>query len=443
MSKLVSAEYDEFHKRDIGTYTSWLVNDINQFEKLATEPFYKLLNSAIGVIVAGISLFFIHWSIVLAIFFEVAILLLIPRIFKKKIDYESKTITIKNENFVQYITDYLSGYNTMYIFQKLHLLLNKFMNQSYILSKAHYNYSKSIAKVTLISGIGNILCNVSMYALAGYLAFIQQISIGSIAAISAISTSVFNSVANISPWIANIKSSKPILEKFNLIEIAQQSILKTNFKYETEKVIEISNLSFNYMNKQIIKNITYSFEIGKKYLIIGGSGTGKSTLLDIISGKLKNYQGSIKLFGAEVSDLTSRQIQDILMIVDQKPYIFNASVRENLQLDDEFTDIELLKVLENMELINWIKETKDGLDTNLGEKGKNLSGGQIHRIALSRALLRNKNILLLDEITANLDPETAGKIEQFLFSRSNLTIIMVTHRINDRLLKMVDGILQL
>lgn len=80
---------------------------------------------------------------------------------------------------------------------------------------------------------------------------------------------------------------------------------------------------------------------------------------------------------------------------------------------------------------------------NLGEKGKKLSGGQIQRIALSRELLRNKNILLLDEITANLDPKTAEKIESFLFSRSDITIIMVTHRINDRLLKMVDGVLQL
>ena len=190
-------------------------------------------------------------------------------------------------------------------------------------------------------------------------------------------------------------------------------------------------------------DLNIKIQIGKKYAIVGDSGTGKTTVLRILMGQLKDYEGEICIDGKNVRDLNIDSIRNQIAYIDQNVYMFNDTIQYNITLDRNFTTEEMEKAIEESALKDFISNLRDGMETKIGEGGRNVSGGQRQRIAIARALLNGKNILFIDEGTSALDKSNAFEIESKLLNNPELTVIMISHNLDDRLLDKFNMIYKL
>ena len=171
---------------------------------------------------------------------------------------------------------------------------------------------------------------------------------------------------------------------------------------------------------------------------MGESGTGKSTLLNILGGKIEEYQGNVTLYQKELNMIPYSKLYDSITYVEQNPHIFQGSIRENIVFQEEISDEKIWSVLDKVLLKSIVEQLPQGLDTMIGDTSSTLSGGQLQRISLARALVRNPQVLLLDEVTANLDVQTGTEIMQSLLQEENLTILWVTHHLPEGLKSLLD-----
>lgn len=216
-----------------------------------------------------------------------------------------------------------------------------------------------------------------------------------------------------------------------------------DFPNETIERISIQNLSFAYdENKKVFSNLNLNFDRGKSYAIVGSSGTGKSTLLNLL---LKFYvpdSGKILLNDKEISRFSESSIREKILLLGQESIIFNDTVRKNLEFGCDYSDDQIANALHLACAQNIMDGLTDGLDTVLHYKGANLSGGQKQRLVLTRALLREFDILILDESTSALDYETRTQVvENIVNNFPEKIIIFITHDLEIQ--KMADNVIDL
>ena len=211
--------------------------------------------------------------------------------------------------------------------------------------------------------------------------------------------------------------------------------------------LSLKNISVNDGQGYIIKDLSLELPIKKKIAIVGPSGSGKSTLLKVILGFMKYDKGSIKIGDENYEDIEAEEIRRGFTYVDQKPYTFSTTILENLLIaNTEATKEEILDLLDKIQIGELIEELPEGLDTLLGQYGYNLSGGEIKRLIIARALMKESKIILLDEPTASLDMKTEKKVVEELHNLlKDKSCLWVTHRLvsmewMDEILVMDKGI---
>ena len=179
----------------------------------------------------------------------------------------------------------------------------------------------------------------------------------------------------------------------------------------------------------------------KNVLVIGGSGSGKSTLLNLLMAANTEYSGSITLDGIEIRDIAPESLYDIISVIQQNVFVFNASIKDNVSMFRSFDNAELDDAIRRAHLGELIAER--GENYFCGENGSALSGGEKQRVSIARSLLKKSSVLLADEATAALDAETAHQVSSDLLDLHGVTRIVVTHALNETLLRRYDGILVL
>ncbi|MFT8425560.1 MAG: thiol reductant ABC exporter subunit CydC [Liquorilactobacillus sp.] len=235
---------------------------------------------------------------------------------------------------------------------------------------------------------------------------------------------------------------------------ADADVKKTNKKVgqlEAPFVITIDNLSFHYPAdaKRVLNNLSLNINSGQKLAILGRSGSGKTTLAELLRGDLQPSAGSLKLNGIDVQEL-GESISDYVGVIHQAPYLFNTTISNNLRVGNEdATTASLWKVLERVGLKSLVTSLPEGLETVVDEAGLRFSGGERHRLALARILLKNTPIVILDEPTVSLDPLTEQDlIETFMQQLTGKTIIWITHHLQglslmDKVVFIEDGELKI
>lgn len=200
---------------------------------------------------------------------------------------------------------------------------------------------------------------------------------------------------------------------FNLLDIKEENPAKEKITDNTD--IECNNLSFSYdESREILHGVNMSFKKGSFTAVVGKSGCGKSTVASILTGKNKGFGGSVTIGGISIKEINENSLMKSITYIGHNSYIFKGTVRENLLMAANVKDEELWRVLEQVNLANFLK-SENGLDTFINEKASNISGGQRQRLALARALLHNSDIYIFDEATSNIDIESENDImEQIL-----------------------------
>lgn len=446
-SSLEQLEYREYNQNSVGTYISWLTNDINIINEKGTLKFFDIVKGVTGTIFSVIALFAYHWSLVLVTFISLLVMLAIPKIFRRKVETASKKSSAANEEFVARSEDILSGYNVLLNYNQQKKLTEKIKSYSIALMNVLFNQAKIEAKVFAAGFTGNIFFQILITAFTGALAFKGIVTIGTIEATGALTGVIFSSLGDLSNQISSIDSVKPILEKFK--HISNVSIADVNHdnlenylreidsqSSSADVVYQVENLSYNYGEKLVFENMQFTFEKNKKYLILGKSGSGKSTLLKLLISYYDDYHGSIKFYGQEINTIPKEVMRSHVLYLEQQPYLFNDTVRANICLGEHYSDNEIVSALNESGLIC----TEEFLDFAVGKLGSKLSGGQRQRLALARGIIRGKRIVLMDEVTSALDKETALTVENNILANENLTVIAISHTPHKETINLYDEI---
>lgn len=435
IGKFARSEYQEFQSRSIGTYLSWSNNDIELINQRGITQFFGIIQGLSGVVFSVIALLAYHWSLLVITLISVFIMLLIPKIFQSKVEIVGERATKQNELFVNETENILFGYGVLFNLNKVPLMAKKLIDASLELKKILIGQAKIESLVFSVGFFANIFFQIALTAYTGYLAFIGLVPIGTIEATGALNGVIFTSLGELTSQISSINSVKPIFKKHSQFKINDSNQIEV-FDNEQEEIFRVENLGFGYDDKVIFNNLNFSIYRGKKYLVVGQSGSGKSTLFKLLFGYLKNYNGKITFNKKELTDFNRINIREHVLYVNQDPYLFDGTIRDNIKLDDQFSDDEILSVLKELGMILTIDE----LSTEVGKGGSLISGGQRQRIVLARGLIRKKKIIFMDEGTSAVDRETAIQIEQYLLLNSDLTVIIVTHNPHKELEALFDVI---
>ena len=219
-----------------------------------------------------------------------------------------------------------------------------------------------------------------------------------------------------------------VLDTESTITDSKNAIEKSNFK----EVIEIDNVSFRYEDENVLKNFSISVPKGSTVALVGQSGSGKSTIANLVTRFYDVNEGSIKIDGIDIREMTKRSLRNLMGLVTQDSILFNDTIRNNVGLGkDNATDEEIIDALKIANAWEFVKDLPLGLDTNIGDSGNKLSGGQKQRLSIARAVLKNPPIMILDEATSALDTESERLVQKALENMmKNRTSIVIAHRLS-------------
>ena len=219
-----------------------------------------------------------------------------------------------------------------------------------------------------------------------------------------------------------------ILNSESPLKDIPNALTKTDF----ESAIEIKNISFKYEDDLVLKNFSILVPKGKSVALVGQSGSGKSTIANLVTRFYDVNEGQIEIDGKDIRTLTKHSLRNLMGLVTQDSILFNDTIKNNVRLGKEdATDEEVLKALEIANAWEFVKDFPEGMDTNIGDSGNKLSGGQKQRLSIARAVLKNPPIMILDEATSALDTESERLVQVALENMmKNRTSIVIAHRLS-------------
>lgn len=246
-----------------------------------------------------------------------------------------------------------------------------------------------------------------------------------------------------------------VLKDFNLSATRVFEILDKGFKKEKingtdiENVkgnIEFKEVSFSYGDGDVLKNVNFEIKPGERVGFVGASGSGKSTIFNLITGLYEVQNGSVLIDGIDVNDISLRSLRKNISLIPQNPYIFNFSIKDNLVLSNKNVgEANMIDACRKAQIYDRIMEFDDKFETEVGEGGVTLSGGEKQRVAIARSLIKNSNIILFDEATSALDNITQNKIQEAIYGLDkDKTILIIAHRLStvincDKIVVLDDG----
>ena len=435
--------HTDFHQSDTGEYLARLTNDIKQLEQLAWIPFFGCVGRIAQIVFSILGLAFLHWSLVVFSVITAVVLWLSPKLFQKKLELLGQSCGVQQTAAINRLKDLLTGFDVLQFFGKGDLFLQQGNRISDDIEKPSCQLSYGKSRMEAAIGFINVALQLGSLVLIAALTSMGLVTTGTLAGGVNLIGGVANGFNSLAGLRLSLSASKPYFCKLPVVDTDSKSEEVVPMTPLNDS-ITIDGLSFCYDEKKpILKDASFRFEKGKKYALIGPSGCGKSTLLKILLGWLPEYQGTIRFDGRDIREYTPEQLQQQMSYIEQNVFLFNASIRENITLDEDFTEEQLRKAIHDSALENDLLSMPNGLDTLVGEGGCNISGGQKQRVAIARALIHERSILLVDEGTSALDAQNADLVEKSLLANPNLTLILISHHLSDKRKAQFDCVYEL
>lgn len=431
----------EFDSHKEADYISVLTNDVKKIEEGYFENIFSIIESSAQLLFGIGIMTHYSWVFTIVMLGMTAVMLVVPSYFSKKMQGVTKEVSMSQENFTRGLTEVIRGYDVIKAFNEDAHRVNKFKEKNKDLSTflKKFGYTKEAndeVSVLLSFSMQLVIC-----VLAGWFIYENKLSYGSMLGVIQVSGSITNPLFTLFNLIPTIKSFTPLIAKIedykgNTSSNNEVSPLALN----QWKEISYDNINFSYpgTHKKVLNDVSLKIEKGKKYLIIGESGGGKSTLINTLCGIYPSASCTIKIDGQE-KNAYAQLIGEHAAMISQNVFLFQESIEENItfgKLDKE----KLSNVINTAKLTDMVLEK--GLDFEVGENGSQLSGGQKQRVAIARALYAQRDILVLDEGFSALDPASALKIEKDLLKDKNITVLSISHHFSNESIKFYDEILE-
>ena len=301
-------------------------------------------------------------------------------------------------------------------------------------TQTNLSNSRDFSNIILSDGLV-FFFGIGLYALATMLVISGEISIGNLTTILLYNydmLSVFGLLGQMNNNVQSMEiSAKRMYELKDEKQYPKEVFGKSELTHP-EGNIRFKNVSFSYEDEKVFDNLTFEIKAGQSVGIVGRSGEGKSTILNLIPRIYDVDSGSVEIDDIDVRELTQDSLRNTVSMVSQSPYIFDLTIEENLRLvKPDATDAELEDVCKKAQILDFIQSKPDGFKTRIGEGGVVLSGGQKQRLALARAFLKNSKILLLDEATSALDNNSQALVKEAIYNlQDSCTLVIVAHRLS-------------
>lgn len=441
--KLTQKSISAFHTENTANYISAFFSDATTMENGYLEMQFHILSNII--IMFGALVMMIAYSPIMTA--AACLFFLLPigvsYITGNQIEKAEKTISEKNSKLAAVLKDSLSGFSVIKSFQAENAISELFTKSNAAAEQAKCRKRKLITVISGLSSVASVTAQLGTFLVGAFLALSGfPITSGILFVFIDLTALVINPIRELPEQLASRKAAATLIDKL-------VTSLENNVREEGAEIskplsrgITVENLTFGYeMGSDVLHEVSAKFDIGKKYAIVGASGSGKSTLLNLLMASHGNYVGKICYDEYEVKEISSKSLYDKVSMIQQNVFVFNASIRDNITMFHEFPEKEVNRAMELSGLSALIAER--GEEYLCGENGNGLSGGEKQRIAIARSLLRKSQVLLVDEATAALDAETAYQVSSAILRLKDVTGIVVTHSLDENLLKQYDGILTL
>lgn len=442
MARVFKLDYDEFYEENTSYYSSVLLNDIEIIEEKYFTKVVEILAEFIQMSVMIVFVSVIEWRFILVILLFTLPSLLQPFVLSDKLGKVGMEVSLRYEKYTEAVREFIENIEAIKIFHKERLFVDKFSEKVAYLEKTR-------KKQSLLNATNMAMLIFAMYFLKIGLAlfFVNSaikgfVTLASITALFGYANQIGNPISGILGYIADINESSEVRKKLSTFLTEDEKVDEfPKQKIDFINEIKFVNVWFTYPDQSVsvLEDFSIMFQKGKKYLLMGEIGSGKSTILRLISGYYHNYYGSISYDGYELKSADIKSLRDKIALINQDIFVFKGSIRDNLTLyDTRYSDEQVLEAMKLAGLSNLLAFLPCGLDTIISEEGVNFSGGEKQRFSIARAILANKEIILVDEGTSGLDNINSIEIERNLLS-TDKTVIVIAHRVYETLNE-YDGI---
>lgn len=436
---LMKMEAGCFNRTNYAELLNNIYVDINKMVSVADESFFFVVTQGFNMMGGIVGLFIIDYRMTLLVLIFIPIKFIVMKKFAKKQKSIVEEFIKSNQNYASWFGDTVGGIKEVKLFNIYKEKYDEFsIRQKSIIEKQkqlnmliQWNVKADSIMVHLLSTV--------LYIVGANLVFELQLSVGSVFAFitySSYVTGPISAILNIGYLLSGIiPSTKRFYEFMDLKEENDDGVL-------TEKVfgdLKFENIFFSYeAEKPLLMDVQMKFPKGSKTALIGRNGSGKSTIINLLTRLYDPANGRILLNGTDISNISLTSYRNMVSIVSQQIYLFNDTIRNNICLYKEVSEEDIEAACRDSGLEDFLKEVS--LEYIVGQNGSMLSGGQKQKIALARALVHERPILLFDEVTSNTDVYSEHQINGLLHTRlKDKTVIMVTHR--QEILKKVDQII--
>ena len=438
---ILDKDYREFSKDKSGKYISILTENMKKIEQDYLYQYFNISKNFSLMIFSLIAMFIGNWFLTLLVIITSIIPMIISGFIGKMSVSLQNSAIIADQKYLAKVKDILAGFLVIKSFNVKEDIRQDYGHESEKSDEIYFMKGKFDVLASVISQLSGMIVFLVAFAGGMYLVFDGHTTIGSVTAIVQLVNFVVMPLNEIGMGMSKFREGQATLDAFEVKDVTELQTGET--KEYFDDVISFSNIDFSYPNteEKIFNHLSLKIQKGEKIAIVGMSGSGKSTLLNLLLRFYDVTSGHILIDNQDIQAISAESLYNLMTIVQQDVYIFDDTLRANITLNQSFTDEEIKQAVQQSGLESYVLENESGLQALCGENGSNLSGGQKQRVSIARALIRKTPILLLDEATSSLDNQVTTEIESSILDIQNLTALVVTHKLNENILKKYDRIL--
>lgn len=425
------------HIASSGEYISTFTNDIAIIEQRYFNNIISLCSNIISLLILGSTFFTMTPKLATFVFIFSVLVMFVPAAFSKKLNSSNLIYSNNLSKFTQKIKEFLNGYSTIKNYSVETVICEKFDEKNEEVEDSKYIYDCSLSRADSIGSLLTWFTRVVVIGVGLVLLSRGEMLLGTIVAAQAFAEEIATPLQSIVENANAIRSVKSIVQKIEDITSIPIDMKPVNTDMAnpfSEINIQFDNLSIAVDEKVIVENFSFEFQQGKKYLIIGKNGSGKSSLFKALKKRFQSYSGEILINGTNIKQLTNHEISTLVSYLNENVSLFSGSLKDNITFWNYFADEQLERAIDRSHI-------EINSERFIGEDGYNISSGEQRRIEIARSMLSPTKVLIYDEVVSTLDIETAYEIEKEALEFEDKTVIFISHNFSGKLIKQYDGII--
>ena len=435
-NKITSLPLAFYSEKRKGDTMSRISTDVLEIQHSFLSILELIVREPLTIIFTIVSMFIISVKLSLFVLIFIPVSGFVISLIGKSLKRNSNKVQKEQGYFLSIVDETLSGLKVIKGFNGEKIFSDKFQDST----TRFYNYSNKLLNKQNLAGPTSEFLGISVIAAllwyGGQMVLNEKTLNPSLfLAYMALAYQILTPAKAISKASYGVKRGNAAAER--VMEILQtESPLKdlpnATTKTSFEDVIELKEIQFKYEDEYVLKNFSISVPKGKTVALVGQSGSGKSTIANLVTRFYDVSEGQIEIDGTNIKTLTKHSLRNLMGLVTQDSILFNDSIKNNILLGKEdASDAAVIKALKIANAWEFVKDLPKGIDTNIGDSGNKLSGGQKQRLSIARAVLKNPPIMILDEATSALDTESERLVQVALENMmKNRTSIVIAHRLS-------------